>query len=56
MSVSHISALLGHADLRTTQIYLRVSTRQLKQQLDHKHPRQRIEQIIQTRKEQTDEV
>ena len=56
MSVSHISALLGHADLRSTQIYLRVNALRLKHQLDHKHPRHKIEKIIQTRKEQTDEV
>ena len=56
MSIYHISALLGHADLRTTQIYLRVSTVRLKHQLEDKHPRHKIEKIIHTRKEQSDEV
>lgn len=39
MSIAYISALLGHSDIRTTQIYLKVKTHQLKQVLLEHHPR-----------------
>ena len=39
MSIAYISALLGHNDIRTTQVYLRVKTHQLKRILLKHHPR-----------------
>ena len=39
MSIAYISKLLGHSDIRTTQIYLKVKTLELKDELDQKHPR-----------------
>jgi len=39
MSVAHIRKLLGHTELRTTQIYLNIQTRNLKRLLETKHPR-----------------
>ncbi len=39
MSIAYISKLLGHSDIRTTQIYLKVKTLELKNELDQKHPR-----------------
>ena len=39
MSVAHIRKLLGHTELRTTQIYLAIQTQNLKQVLEEHHPR-----------------
>lgn len=39
MSVAHIRKLLGHTELRTTQIYLNIQTNNLKQLLEKRHPR-----------------
>lgn len=39
VNVNYISELLGHEDIRTTQIYLRVSKHSLKKVLDRQHPR-----------------
>ena len=39
MSIAYISKLLGHADIRTTQIYLNVKLKDLKKELSQKHPR-----------------
>ena len=39
MSVAHIRKLLGHTELRTTQIYLSINTREIKQVLEERHPR-----------------
>ena len=39
MSIAYISKLLGHTDIRTTQIYLKVKTVELKNELAQKHPR-----------------
>ena len=40
MGVVHISKLLGHVEIRTTQLYLNVQTRKLKTVLRQKHPRE----------------
>jgi len=40
MGVMHISKLLGHVEIRTTQLYLNVQTRKLKAVLRQKHPRE----------------
>ena len=40
MSIVYISSLLGHNDIRTTQVYLKVKTHQLKRVLLKHHPRQ----------------
>lgn len=42
MSVAHIRKLLGHAELRTTQIYLNIQTHELKQLLETRHPRNHL--------------
>jgi site-specific recombinase XerD len=39
MGIAYISKLLGHADIRTTQLYLHVKTLELKRELAQKHPR-----------------
>jgi len=45
MSIAYISALLGHGDIRTTQVYLKVRTHQLKRILINHHPRQSFGKI-----------
>jgi len=40
MGVVHISKLLGHVEIRTTQLYLNVQNRELKTILRQKHPRE----------------
>ena len=42
MSVAHIRKLLGHTELRTTQIYLNIQTHDLMRLLEEKHPRNHI--------------
>jgi integrase/recombinase XerD len=42
MSIAHIRKLLGHTELRTTQIYLNIQTRNLKRLLEMKHPRNHL--------------
>lgn len=39
MSISHISELLGHSDINTTRIYLRVNENLLANELNKRHPR-----------------
>jgi len=39
MSIAYINKLLGHVDIRTTQIYLNVKLKDLKKELAQKHPR-----------------
>ena len=39
MDVAHIRELLGHMELRTTQIYLKIHLNELREQLAAKHPR-----------------
>jgi len=39
MSIAYISKLLGHVDIRTTQIYLNVKLKDLKKEISQKHPR-----------------
>jgi integrase/recombinase XerD len=42
MSVAHIRKLLGHAEMRTTQIYLNISTLEIKKILEERHPRNHL--------------
>jgi len=42
MGIGYISTLLGHTEIRTTQIYLRVQTLDLKKELEKKHPRNKL--------------
>ena len=42
MSVAHIRTLLGHTELRTTQIYLNIQTNNLKRLLETRHPRNHL--------------
>ncbi len=51
MSIAYISKLLGHSDIRTTQIYLKVKTVELKDELDQKHPRLTFGKQLQNTKE-----
>jgi len=51
MSIAYISALLGHTDIKTTQAYLRVKTKELQHELAHKHPRFLLEKQFQNMKE-----
>jgi len=51
MNIAYISALLGHADIKTTQTYLHVKTRELQHELAHKHPRLFLEEQFQNMKE-----
>jgi integrase/recombinase XerD len=48
MGVVHISKLLGHVEIRTTQLYLNVQTRKLKTVLRQRHPRESWGAIIQS--------
>jgi integrase/recombinase XerD len=42
MSVVYIRKLLGHTELRTTQIYLNINTREIKKILENRHPRNHL--------------
>ena len=55
MSVGYISTLLGHTEIRTTQIYLNVEMLELKKLFHHKHPRVVMESKRKT-KEKNHEV
>ncbi len=46
MSVLHIRKLLGHENVSTTQYYLDLKLKELKKKLSEKHPRRRIEKIL----------
>lgn len=39
MKVAYIGKLLGHSELRTTQIYLRINQTELREEITRKHPR-----------------
>ena len=57
MNIAYISKLLGHTDICTTQIYLRVKVRKLQQELAFKHPRVTMEKQYHSMKEvEEDEV
>jgi len=45
MGVAYISKLLGHTEIRTTQIYLKINAKELKEVLKKKHPRMMFETI-----------
>ena len=55
MNVVHISKLLGHSRIETTQYYLRVDLKKLKKEIQAKHPRERMEKYLKDR-EETHEV
>ena len=55
MNVVHISKLLGHSRIETTQYYLKVDLKKLKQEIKAKHPRERMEKYLKDR-EETHEV
>ncbi len=55
MNVVHISKLLGHSRIETTQYYLRVDLNKLKKEIQAKHPRERMEKYLKDR-EETHEV
>ena len=42
MNLTHISTLLGHEDVKSTQVYLHIRRRNLARQLQDKHPRNRM--------------
>jgi len=42
MSVAYIRKLLGHTELRTTQIYLNINTQDIKKILEERHPRKHL--------------
>jgi len=42
MGIGYISKMLGHTEIRTTQVYLRVQTLDLKKELQKKHPRNNL--------------
>lgn len=46
MNIVHISRFLGHSRIQTTQYYLKVSLKQLQQEIKVKHPRNKIEEIF----------
>lgn len=43
VNLRHVQALLGHADLKTTAVYLNVDPQGLRRELLLKHPRERID-------------
>ena len=58
MGVGYISNLLGHAEIRSTQIYLNVNARELAREIQSKHPRAAFEKRLSqaTQEERTNEV
>jgi len=46
MNIVHISRLLGHTNVRTTQYYLDIHLKQLKREIKAKHPRERMEEYL----------
>jgi len=46
MDVGYISNLLGHVEIRTTQVYLNVNARELEREIRHKHPRAAFEKRL----------
>ena len=51
MNVVHISKLLGHSRIETTQYYLRVDLKKLKKEIQAKHPRERMEKYLKDKEE-----
>ena len=58
MGVGYISNLLGHVEIRSTQIYLNVNARELAREIQSKHPRAAFEKRLSqaTQEERTNEV
>ncbi len=55
MNIVYISKLLGHSSIKTTRGYLHVDLKQLKQEINTKHPRVRMEKHLKT-KEKNHEI
>lgn len=55
MNIIHISKLLGHTNVRTTQYYLDLNLMQLQREIRAKHPRERMEKKL-VQKEEHHEV
>jgi len=51
MNVVYISKLLGHSRINTTQYYLNVNLKQLKQEIRAKHPRIKMEKYLKNKEE-----
>ena len=51
MNVIHISKLLGHSRIETTQYYLRVDLKKLKKEIQAKHPRERMKKYLKDKEE-----
>ncbi len=49
MNIVYISKLLGHSCIKTTRGYLHVDLKQLKQEINIKHPRVRMEKHLKTK-------
>ena len=58
MGVGYISNLLGHAEIRSTQIYLNVNARELAREIQAKHPRAAFEKRLSqsTQEDRSNEV
>ncbi len=46
MNIVYISKLLGHSSIKTTRGYLHIDLKQLKQEINAKHPRMRMEKHL----------
>ncbi len=46
MNIVYIGKLLGHSSIKTTRGYLRIDLKNLKQEINAKHPRMRIEEYL----------
>ncbi len=46
MNIVYISKLLGHSSIKTTRGYLHIDLKQLKQEINAKHPRVRMEEYL----------
>jgi len=51
MNIVHISRLLGHTDVRTIQYYLEVTLKNLQLEIRLKHPREKIEEKLNSKGE-----
>ncbi len=49
MNIVYISKLLGHSNIKTTRGYLHVDLQNLKQEINAKHPRVRMEKHLKTK-------
>jgi len=56
MDVAYISRLLGHSDIRTTQIYLKIQPNDLVEKIGKKHPRAKFKKYITIHEEEKDDI